>query len=102
MDRVDPDDIDAVARAPEAGRIKARDKYMGTLLLLKSNPKRYGGLVADVINNYTRGIGGYPRSLTKAYRFLTDYHPHQLSRRINEQEGSVSFTTLDDTNDQGG
>ena len=44
----DADDADAVAQAREEAAISAREEYMAMMLLLKSDPNRYGGLVADI------------------------------------------------------
>jgi len=57
------------------------------VLILQSNPKRYGVLIADLHNDHTRGIAGYPATIAHAYEMLVDYrlvHMQVISDRIME------------------
>ncbi|KAG7374846.1 reverse transcriptase RNA-dependent DNA polymerase [Nitzschia inconspicua] len=51
----------------------AREEFLGIRLIRCSDPNRYAGLLADVENSYTRGVDGYPKTLTKAYEMLVNY-----------------------------
>ncbi|KAG7352856.1 reverse transcriptase RNA-dependent DNA polymerase [Nitzschia inconspicua] len=69
----------------------AREEFLGIRLIRCSDPNRYAGLLADVENSYTRGVDGYPKTLTKAYEMLVNYvdattvqrnrHPHNRTRQ---------------------
>ena len=70
----------------------ARDAYMATLLLLKSDNKRYGALIADLENEHTRGVDAYPTSLSTAYDMLVNYKT-TATNRFHSQDGGMSFYT---------
>ena len=83
---IDPDLADDNER--QDAKIKARDEYLAVLLLTKSDPKRYGSLVTDVENAYTRGQDGYPTTVSGAYDMLVNYkNPNQASRMQNQDTG---------------
>jgi hypothetical protein len=54
---------------------RCRDEWMGMVLVLKSDPKCYHTLMADMINSYTCGQDVYPNNITGAYDMLVNYHP---------------------------
>ena len=67
----DDDDI-------QDAKTKTREEYLAVLLLTKSDPERYGSLVTDVENAYTRGQNGYPTTVSGAYDMLVNYkNPNQ-------------------------
>ncbi|KAG7373144.1 hypothetical protein IV203_033868 [Nitzschia inconspicua] len=51
----------------------AKEEFLGLRLIRCSDPHRYAGLMADIENSFTRGIDGYPTTLTKAYEMLVNY-----------------------------
>ncbi|KAG7371026.1 hypothetical protein IV203_019596 [Nitzschia inconspicua] len=69
----------------------AREEFLGIRLIRCSDPNRYAELLAEVENSYTRGVDGYPKTLTKAYEMLVNYvdgntvqrnrHPHNRTRQ---------------------
>ena len=70
----------------------AREEYLAISFLMKSDKKRYGSLLVDVENEYTRGIDSYPKTLSKAYDMLVNYRsaqPHRGTTSI--QEGGVAY-----------
>ena len=51
---------------------RAREEYLATLFLTNSDKKRYTRLSNDIVNDFTRGIDGYPRTLSDAYDYLVN------------------------------
>ena len=83
---IDPDLADDDER--QEAKTKARDEYLAVLLLTKSDHKRYGPLITDVENAYTRGQDGYPTTVSGAYDMLVNYkNPNQASRMQNQDTG---------------
>ena len=83
---IDPDLADDDER--QEANTKARDEYLAVLLLTKSDHKRYGPLITDVENAYTRGQDGYPTTVSGAYDMLVNYkNPNQASRMQNQDTG---------------
>ena len=68
---IDPELADDDDR--QDAKTKAREEYLAVLLLTKSDPKRYGSLVTNVENVYTRGQNGYPTMVSGAYDMLINY-----------------------------
>ena len=68
---IDPELADNDDR--QDAKTKAREEYLAVLLLTKSDPKRYGSLVTNVENVYTRGQNGYPTTVSGAYDMLINY-----------------------------
>ena len=86
---IDPDLADDDER--QQAKIKARDEYIAVLLLTKSDPKRYGLLVTDMENAYTRGQDGYPTTVSGAYDMLVNYrNPNQVLWMQN-QDTRIAF-----------
>ena len=50
-----------------------RDRYLGALFLMNSDPTRFNGLLIDLENDYLLNQDNLPTSLTKAYNMLTYY-----------------------------
>lgn len=57
----------------EQAKADAQKEYIAMSLSLKSDPRRYGGLIADLMNDYTRGIDGYPTTAAMVYDMLSNY-----------------------------
>ena len=76
---------------------KARDEYLGVLFLLKSDRSRFGQLVLDIENDFTRNVknDGYPADLTSAYNTLISFCTstgRPSIRRRRQQESASYFT----------
>ena len=69
---------------------------MGVLFIRKSDPKRYGPLLAELQNNHTRGSDQYPQTLTRGYELLVNYRSPRPGGRIDRQDGGVSFLNNQD------
>ena len=77
-------------------RVRVRNEYLGILFIRKSDPKRYGQLVAELQNNHTCGADQYPQTLTRGYELLVNYHSPRPGGRIDRQDGGVSFLNNQD------
>ena len=54
---------------------KCKDRYLAVMFLMNSDKNRYGGLVRDIKNEYTRGTNSYPDTLNAAYDYLARQLP---------------------------
>ena len=75
----------------QEAKSKAREEYLAVLLLTKSDPKRYGTLVTDVENAYTRGQNGYPTTVSGAYDMLVNYRNPNQALRMQNQDMGIAF-----------
>lgn len=94
----DADDPDDHANATR----RAKDKYLAVRFILKSNKKRYGSLITDLINGFTQGRDGYPDNLNRAYDMLINYVTPHSQRRISDHDGGMAFITDAEEGGRGG
>jgi hypothetical protein len=80
------------------------DDWVGVVLLLKSDQKRYGTLMADLINSYTRSQQDvYPTNTTGAYDMLVNYHsPSSHACTHAQDHGFLAFAQDSDASGRGG
>ena len=64
--------------------LAARDKTLAIAFLKRVRESKYGALVTDLENQYTRGTDQYPNDLTAAYNMLLNYRP-QNERGYNRR-----------------
>jgi uncharacterized membrane protein YgcG len=88
IDAADPDHPTEVEL--RTARETAKDEYMGIRFLRRSDPARYGALLADVENQYTRGMNSYPTTLTMAYDMIVNYVTPNRSSTNPDAQG-ISF-----------
>ena len=50
-----------------------RDQWLATMFLRRADKRRFGGLIDDLENQYSRGNDQYPKDLTDAYHLLNSY-----------------------------
>ena len=86
---MDPELVDNDERME--AKTKAREEYLAVLLLTKSDPKRYGTLVTDIENAYTRGQNGYPTTVSGAYDMLVNYRNPSHALRMQNQDTGIAF-----------
>jgi hypothetical protein len=68
-----------------------QEEFISKYFVLKSNPRRYGSLVASVQNNFISRQDKYPKMLSKAYDMIVNYvNPHKQGG-TEFQEHSMSF-----------
>ena len=80
-----------------------RDEYIGVALIVKSDPKRYGSLMVELVNSFTRGQDVYPDTISGAYDMLVNYQaPHPKARMQAQDEGMAFVQSTDSPDVQGG
>jgi hypothetical protein len=79
---------------------EAKDKYLARLFLVNSDKKRYGSLIRDIRNDFTRGQDTYPDTLTGAYDFIVNYEAPRSTRHVDE--GGMAFYNQDQSDDNRG
>ena len=73
----------------------ALEAYTALHLINKSDPKRYGDLVNELSNQYTRGLDGYPDTVSKAFDMLVNYKPPRRNNSGNNYpKNELSFATV--------
>ncbi|KAI2493026.1 hypothetical protein MHU86_21527 [Fragilaria crotonensis] len=80
---------------PRKGQRIARDCTLAAALIRGSDPTRYGTLVADLANQYSKGKDEYPTDITSAYSLLVNYRTpvNATYRARNSAVASESSTT---------
>ena len=51
----------------------AREIYLACAFVISSDLRRYGCLIEELENDYTKGNDNYPRNMAKAYQLLNKY-----------------------------
>ena len=82
----------------EQARERAKDQFLAVMFLMNSDRNRYGSLVRDIENEYTRGSDTYPATLSAAYDYIVNYRPDNRSSAHNPDEGGLSYYTEDNDN----
>jgi hypothetical protein len=62
-----------------------RNQWLAEMFMQRADKRRFGALLADLANLYTRGIDQYPADLTAAYSMLMNYLPAPTSSRAQTQ-----------------
>ena len=52
-----------------------RDRFLAFAFIKRSDPKKYGAYIADLANDFSRGMWEYPANLQGAYKLLSSYNP---------------------------
>ena len=69
----------------------AREIYLSCTFVVASNPKRYGRLVEELENDYTKGKNNYPTNMVKAYQLINEYKSWTPGTSLPEVSG-VAFS----------
>jgi hypothetical protein len=74
----------------------ARSKFLAMSYLLMVDKQRYGKLLDELENDFTKGTDNYPDSVTNAYNLVVNHKGQQrvVSRLFNDSE-AVSFANVD-------
>ena len=75
----------------------ARDHYLGMMLIIKADRKRYGGLIANLKNLHNQNIQGYPTNSQQAYQMLVDYVPMSNTTSNDHHGGGMSYMQHDES-----
>jgi hypothetical protein len=70
----------------------ARDCTLAAALIRGSDPTRYGTLVAELANQYSKGKDEYPTDLTSAYSLLVNYRTPTNTTARNSHGNSTTTT----------
>lgn len=84
----DPDIPTAQERAQ--ARERAKDEYLAVMFLVKSDSQRYGALIHDIKNKFTRGSDTCQAMISAAYGYIVNYHPAKGPRTCND-DGRLAF-----------
>jgi hypothetical protein len=88
---------DLVTNAEWLGSDRAKDQFLAVMFLVNSNRARYGSLVRDIENEYTRGSDTYPTTLSAAYDYLMNYRVDKTSNTHDPDESGLSYYTEDES-----
>ena len=81
----------------EIAKEATRDHYLGMMLIIKADRKRYGGLIASLKNQHNQNIQGHPANSQQAYQMLVDYIPtSSLSSQHDNHGGGISYLQHND------
>jgi hypothetical protein len=89
--------VDAI----EEARSNAREAYLAIRFLRRADPNRYGAMVADMENDYTRGYTGYPTTLVKAYDILINYVNPNRNSGHDDSQGMAFYQGADAEGNRG-
>ena len=90
---------DAADPTPEETRDamqRAKDEYLGVMLVRHSDSKRFGGLVTDLLNTHTRGSNQYPTTLSHGFDLLVNYQTLKSYRSFDQQDHGMAFINEED------
>ena len=68
----------------------AKYMYLACDFLCQSDRKRYGRLLEELENDFTKGNSNYPTDLVTAYRMISEYKNCQTRSSVPESDG-VAF-----------
>ena len=69
----------------------AREIYLSCAFILASYPKRYGRLVEELENDYTKGNNNYCSNMVKAYQLINEFKSWTSRKSLPEVSG-VAFS----------
>jgi hypothetical protein len=77
-----------------------QDHYLAVIFLLNSDKHRYGSLIRDVKNDFTRGMQMYPTTLNAAYDYIVNYRLGKEERK-GKSDGVLEFYNEEDCDGAG-
>ena len=69
----------------------AQEIYLSYAFVINSDLKRYGRLIEEFENDYTKGNDNYPHNMVKAYQLLNEYKQWNPRATLPEASG-VAFS----------
>ena len=70
---------------------RAQEIYLSCAFVVNSDLKRYGHLIEELENDYTKGNDNYPCNMVKAYQLLNEYKQWNPRATLSESSG-VAFS----------
>ena len=74
-----------------------REIYLACAFLINSDLRRYGRLIEELENEYTKGNDNYPRNMVKSYQLLNEYKQWNPRATLPESLG-VAFSQQGNNN----
>ena len=81
-----PADISTASESYTACLRAGRNMSIAMRFIKAADKARYGTLVADITNQYARGLDGYPKDLNQAFTLLTQYVPPTNNARSRQYQ----------------
>ena len=72
-ENVDPTDKDMPSMVKDLYTEKAKQRFLAIQFIMGANTAKYGQLVTDLENGYSRGHDDYPENVDSAYRMMANY-----------------------------
>ena len=67
----------------------ARKIYLACAFVINSDLRRYGRLIEELENDYTKGNDNYPQNMVKAYQLLNEYKQWNPRATLPESSGAA-------------
>ena len=67
-----------------------REIYLSCMFVIASDPKRYGRLVEELENDYTKGNNNYPTNMVKSCQLINEYKSWTPRTSLPEVSGQSS------------
>jgi hypothetical protein len=85
----------ASATERETSSNTMREKFLAMSFLYAVDKFRYGNMLDELENDFTKGVDHYPDTITKAYTLVVNFkcQQRQVGRLFNDSE-AVSFTNV--------
>ena len=80
----------------------ARFKYLTVTFLLRSDQSRYGELILDLKNDYTKQQNNYPKTLTDMYGLVVASEPTRVAPVIRGNNCGLNFSNVATNTEDGG
>ena len=68
-------------------------RWYAILFVRHANAAKYGQLIKDLENAYTRGSNEYPETMDKAYAYLLNYRAPSIHQQVGDEEGGNAYLT---------
>jgi hypothetical protein len=75
---------------------KAKNRYLAMTMLAAADFTRYSCLLEDLDNDYTKGDGNYPHTITDAYNLIINYRQARPAARIYHDAEGVAFANIEE------
>ncbi len=69
------------------------ERWYVILFVRHANVFKYGQLIKDLENTYTRGSNEYPETMDKAYAYLLNYKAPSIHHQVGDDEGGIAYLT---------
>ena len=74
----------------------AKERASALAFIKRADPARYGKLLIELANNFTRGNDQYPADMTIAYNLLINFKTENTTKQTHPKYGTISDSDDDD------